>query len=73
MLLLIVKLIKVCSVLFLQTKLKIINFAHHCGFCPPRIYFPILPFSHIEHLFKIAIIFAITVSICYTNEFFKTR
>ena len=26
-----------------------------------------------EHLFKIAIIFAITVSICYTNELFETK
>ena len=26
-----------------------------------------------EHLFKIAIIFAITVIICYTNELFETK
>ena len=26
-----------------------------------------------EHLFKIAVIFAITVSICYTNELFETK
>ena len=54
------------------TNLKIIDFAHHCDFCPPRLYFLILPF-HMEHLFTVAIIFAITVIICYTNESFKTK
>ena len=32
-----------------------------------------LSFSPTEHLFKIAILFVFTVSICYTNKFFKTR
>ena len=34
-------------------------------------YYPSL--SHMEHLFQITIIFAVTVSICYINEFFKTK
>ena len=65
--------IKVYSVLFLSTKMKIIYFAHHCRFFPTRLYFPILLFSPLEHLFKTAITFAITVSICYINEFLKTK
>ena len=32
-----------------------------------------LSFSPTEHLFKIAITFVFTASICYTNKFFKTR
>ena len=68
-----IRMIKVCSVLFLPTQLKIIDFGRHCGFCPPILYFPILPFSRMEHLFKIAIIFAITVIICYRNELSETK
>ena len=72
-LLITIKMIRVCSVLFLSTKIKIIYFAHFCRFFPTRLYFPILPFCPMEHFFKTAIIFAITVSICYTNEFLKTQ
>ena len=67
---LIIRVFKVCSVLFLPISVKLIDFAHHCGFCLPRLY---ILFSPMEQLFEIAIIFAITVSICYKNEFFKVK
>ena len=40
----------------------------------PDYIFPYYPsLTHMEHLFKIAIIFAVTVSTCYTNEFLKPK
>ena len=44
------------------------------AFTFPDYIFPYYPsLTRMEHLFKIAIVFAATGSICYTNEFFKTK